>query len=74
MTFTDGTDRVIDVGRFLRGPIFEAVRRDRAVFEAVSVDDELGVVTWPNGADIDPDVLYGSHQPVWAEPGPARNG
>lgn len=74
VTFTDGTDRVIDVERFLRGPIFEAVRRDRAVFEAVTVDDELGVVMWPNGADIDPDVLYGSHEPAWAEPDRARNG
>jgi hypothetical protein len=74
VTFTDGTDRVVDVERFLRGPVFEPIRRDRAVFEAVTVDDELGVVTWPNGADIDPDVLYGLHEPAWAEPDRAPNG
>jgi len=52
--------------RYLRGPIFEPVRRDRALFEEVSVDRELGVVVWPNGADIDPDVLYGAAEPAWA--------
>jgi hypothetical protein len=71
--FTDGTERVIDVERFLRGPVFEAVRRDRGMFEAVSVDRELGVIVWPNGADIDPDVLYGLHEPAWSE-APTRRG
>ena len=66
VAFTDGSERIIDVERFLRGPIFEPIRRDRALFEAVRVDEELGVVFWPNGADIDPDVLYGSEQPAWA--------
>ena len=64
--FTDGSDRVIDVERYLRGPIFAPIRRDRAVFETVSVDEELGVIVWPNGADIDSDVLYGLHEPAWA--------
>jgi hypothetical protein len=65
--FTDGTERVIDVERYLRGPIFTEIRRSRTMFEAVSVDQELGVVVWPNGADIDPDVLYGLHEPAWAD-------
>jgi hypothetical protein len=45
--------------------VFEPIRSSRTLFEAVSVDPELGVVVWPNGADIDPDVLYGTHQPAW---------
>lgn len=65
--FTDGTERVIDVERYLRGPVFEPVRRDRRVFEAVSVDADLGTIVWPNGADIDPGVLYGRFRPAWAE-------
>lgn len=65
--FTDGTERAIDVQRFLRGPVFEAIRANRDVFEAVRVDPELRTVVWPNGADIDPDVLYGLFEPAWAE-------
>jgi hypothetical protein len=65
--FTDGTERIIDVERYLRGPVFHPIRNDRSMFEAVSVDAELGVVVWPNGADIDPDVLYGFHEPAWAD-------
>lgn len=65
--FTDGTERVVDVERYLRGPVFEPIKRDRLVFEAVTVDADLGTVVWPNGADIDPGVLYGRYQPAWAE-------
>jgi len=65
--FTDGTERVIDVERYLRGPVFDAIRRDRTNFAAVTVDPALGTVVWPNGADIDPDVLYGLHEPAWTE-------
>ncbi|CAN5764011.1 DUF2442 domain-containing protein [soil metagenome] len=67
VTFSDGTERVMDVERFLRGPVFEPVKRDRALFEAVAVDEDLGTVVWPNGADIDPDVLYGRYEPAWWE-------
>ena len=67
VTFSDGVERIVDVERYLRGPVFDTVRRDRATFEAVSVDSELGVVTWPGGADIDANVLYGRFQPAWAD-------
>lgn len=67
VAFTDGSERVIDVEPFLRGPIFDPVRSDRTVFEAVAVDPELGTIVWPNGADIDPDVLRGAERPAWSE-------
>lgn len=32
--------------------------RDPSCFAQVRVDPDLGTVVWPNGADLDPDVLY----------------
>ena len=54
---TDGTSKVVDLAPYLYGPIFEPIRRDPALFRQVRVDEALGTVVWPNGADIDPDVL-----------------
>ncbi len=62
--FTDGSKRRIDLGPFLRGPIFEPLLRDPAMFRSVRVDPVLGTVVWPNGADIDPDVLFHGRTPV----------
>jgi hypothetical protein len=67
VTFSDGTTRDIDVEPYLHGPIFEPLRRDPHLFRAVYVDPELGTVVWPNGADIDPDVLYQNLTPAWME-------
>ncbi len=55
--FTDGTSRVIDLGPWLHGPVFEPLRLDEALFRSVRVDPVLGTIVWPNGADLDPDVL-----------------
>ena len=67
LEFSDGVQKVVDLAPFLRGPIFEPVRTNPNVFRAVQVDDELGTIVWANGADIDPDVLYGTHVPAWME-------
>lgn len=32
--------------------------RDPAYFAQVRVDAEIGTITWPNGADLAPEVLY----------------
>ncbi len=58
ITFTDGTVRRIDLGPYLSGPIFEPLRRDPDAFRAVFVDPVGRTLAWPNGADLDPDVLY----------------
>jgi hypothetical protein len=55
--FTNGEQRDIDVTRYIdRGGVFERIHDDPDFFRQVRV--ELDTVAWPNGADIDPDVLY----------------
>jgi hypothetical protein len=41
------------------------MRRNLAVFRAMKV--EGGTITWDNGADIDPDVLYYGLTPAWVD-------
>jgi hypothetical protein len=57
LQFSDGSSGVVDVGPLLLGPVFEPLLRDRALFLSVRVDPVLGTLVWPNGADLDPDVL-----------------
>ncbi len=61
--FTDGSCREINLAPYLRGPIFEPILNDPALFRAMQV--EGGTIAWPNGADIDPDVLYYGLSPAW---------
>jgi len=65
VTFDDGTQRVIDLDVYLRGPVFERIRNNPAVFDTMHV--EGGTIAWDNGVDIDPDVLYLGLTPAWME-------
>jgi len=66
LAFDDGFVRRVDLDRYLHGPIFELLRADPAYFRSVRVDPELGTISWPNGADIDPEVLrYGLTPAAW---------
>jgi hypothetical protein len=67
LEFTNGEQKVVDLEPFLRGPIFEPLRENAELFRSVRVDEELGTIIWENGADIDPDVLYGTYAPAWME-------
>jgi hypothetical protein len=58
--FSDGSSRDVDLEPELWGPMFEPLR-DPDEFRKVTVDPELGTIVWPNGADLDPDVLHGDH-------------
>ncbi len=59
VVFADGQTRDVDIEPLLDGPIFEPLR-DRRDFAAASVDPVHGAVCWPNGADLDSDVIYGA--------------
>lgn len=59
LTFTDGSRGDVDLAPWIgsRGGVFVALQ-DPAVFAQVTVDREAGTIAWPNGVDLDPDVLY----------------
>ncbi len=59
LTFADGSRGTVDLARWIRGSkgVFAALR-DPALFAQVVVDRDAGTIRWPNGADLDPDVLY----------------
>jgi Protein of unknown function (DUF2442) len=56
--FEDGVAGEIDVATIVPFEGVFAPLRERKLFRAVAVDPDLGTVRWPNGADLDPDVLY----------------
>ena len=56
--FDDGVDAVIDVRQIVRfDGVFEPLR-DPGFFAQVKVHPELHTACWPNGADLDSDVVY----------------
>jgi hypothetical protein len=58
LRFEDGVEGEIDLDSLIH---FEGVfrpLREPEEFAKVRVEPELGTVCWPNGADLDPDVLY----------------
>lgn len=59
LTFTDGAQTDLDFAEKLRGRggVF-APLADVAFFAQVAVDPEARTLVWPNGVDLDPDVLY----------------
>src|SRR5581483_4736152 len=63
LTFSDGLIRELDFDSVLSGGVFQGLR-DPAVFREVRVDDVAGTISWPNGVDLDPDVLHGDYQPA----------
>jgi hypothetical protein len=72
LVLTDDSTKVVDLERFLRGPIFEPMRDDPAYFAEVTVNPRAGTIVWPNGANIDPDVLCQDMEPCWTIDLPLR--
>lgn len=63
LTFSDGLVRELDFDGVLVGGVFEPLERVEG-FSEVGVDTVAGTICWPNGVDIDPDVLHGDHRPA----------
>ena len=59
LTFSDGKVGDIDLAPELWGEVFEPLK-DLELFKSFKVDQELGTVVWPNGADFAPEFLYQS--------------
>lgn len=70
--FDDGAEGDIDLAKRLRFQGVFARFKDPAFVAKVFVDEDGGTIAWPNGADIDPVVLYhyvtGKTMPDWAGP------
>ncbi len=58
LRFEDGTEGIVDVSQCVPFTGVFAPLADLKEFAAVRVNPELGTITWPCGADLDPDVLY----------------
>jgi len=54
--FEDGTEQQIDFRPTLEGELFRPLQNP-SVFNAVTLDKEVGTITSPNGADFDPSTL-----------------
>ncbi len=61
--FYDGSIKVVDLEeRLFRdnpGTVFMPLR-DKKLFATVRLDEDLGTITWENGADLAPEYLYES--------------
>ena len=64
--FEDGVEGVVALDQIVTLEGVFAPLRDPAEFSKVLVHPELGVICWPNGADLDADVLYSllTHSPI----------
>jgi hypothetical protein len=58
--FEDGLEGDLDLGKLIEFNGIFAPLRDEKEFAKVQLHGELGTIVWPNGADLDPDVLYSS--------------
>jgi hypothetical protein len=70
LRFEDGTEGTLDLASHLSFRGIFAALREPSYFRQVRVDPNLGTVVWPNGADLDPDVLYAhvTGKPIVVEP------
>jgi hypothetical protein len=65
LKFADGTEGEVDLANELWGQIFEPLKQ-KSLFAQLSLNEELGTVVWPNGADFAPEFLYQKLRPDYS--------
>ncbi len=58
LRFDDGAEGVVALAQTMEFRGVFALLKDPLYFQQARLNPELGTVEWPNGADLDPDVLY----------------
>ena len=57
LRFEDGAAGIVDMSAWPWRGVFEPLR-DPDFFGQVRLDEELGTIVWPNGADLAPETLH----------------
>lgn len=58
LTFEDGVQGDVDIAKLITFTGVFAPLAELSYFRQVAVNPDSGTICWPNGADIDPIVLY----------------
>ena len=58
LEFEDGVNGEVDIRKLVKFTGVFKPLKDETFFAKVQVNPEWGTIFWPNGADLDPDVLY----------------
>ena len=56
LRFSNGAEGMVDLAAELEGTVFKPLR-DPQLFAEVRIDEEIGTIAWPNGADFAPEFL-----------------
>jgi hypothetical protein len=57
LTFEDGAEGEVDLSNWNWRGVFDLLA-DPDYFRQVKLDEELGTIVWPNGADMAPETLH----------------
>ena len=68
LRFEDGIEGEVDIATMLDSTDTLAPLADPTYFAQVTPNPESGTITWPNGTDLDPDVLYAAVRGIAADP------
>ncbi len=59
LCFDDGAEGIVDLADLVQqGGVFTPLR-ESSFFRQVRVNPDSRTIEWPNGVDLDPDVLHG---------------